>query len=376
MPTPTSESGLIAALKARAEAEGFSDMGLARAVLPREVGYRLEQSIAEGYHAGMHWLEETARRRKSPDVMWREARTAVLFAMSYAPETNPMQRLERKDAGVVSVYALNRDYHDVVKAKLKRIASWLAAATGSEVKVFVDTAPLMEKPLGEQSGLGWQGKHTNLVSRTLGSWFFIGTILTSAELPVADAETDHCGSCTACLDICPTRAFPQPRVLDAGKCISYLTIEHKGHIDVTYRKPMGNRIYGCDDCLAACPWNKFAKVASEARLMAREDLWAPPLAQLLALDEPAFRAHFSGSPVKRTGRDRFIRNCLIAAGNSNDQQLVDHVVPLVSDTSPLVRAMAVWALTQLLEPAAFSALRASHAPTEPDAQVLQEWQAA
>ena len=277
-------------------------------------------------------------------------------------------------AGVISVYALNRDYHDVVKGRLKHIAGWLAQRTGAEVKVFVDTAPLMEKPLAQKAGLGWQGRHTNLVSRDLGSWFFIGTILTAAELEPDDAETDHCGSCRACLDICPTQAFPAPYQLDARRCISYLTIEHKGHIARAFRQAMGNRIYGCDDCLAVCPWNKFASEANEAKLKAREDLVSPRIADLLALDDAAFRALFSGSPVKRVGRDRFIRNVLIAAGNSGDMSLLPRVEALLQDASPLVRAMAVWALSQLAPEPQFAAARNSHIGNEADAHVRSEWE--
>ncbi len=298
-----------------------------------------------------------------------------MLAQNYAPDMDPLERLEDRGAGVISVYALNRDYHDVVKGKLKRMAQWLAKTAGAEVKVFVDTAPLMEKPLAQKAGLGWQGKHTNLVSRELGSWFFIGTILTSAELAADESEADHCGSCHACLDICPTKAFPAPYQLDARRCISYLTIEHKGHIAREYREPMGNRIYGCDDCLAVCPWNKFAQDAREAKLQAREDLKAPRLADLLKLDDASFRALFSGSPVKRTGRDRFIRNVLIAAGNSGDRAMVPTIEPLLKDASPLVRAMAVWALSKLVPEPEFAVRRSEHLTRETDDNVRAEWEA-
>ena len=321
----------------------------------------------------MDWLAETAERRGAPKALWPEARSAIMLAMSYGQEIDAFGRLERKSHGVISTYALNRDYHDVVKGKLKKIATWFASATKSEVKVFVDTAPLMEKPLAHRAGLGWQGKHTNLVSRELGSWFFIGTILTDKTLPADEAEADHCGSCRACLDICPTQAFPAPYQLDARRCISYLTIEHRGHIDREFRKPMGNRIYGCDDCLAVCPWNKFASEASEAKLRAREDLVSPGLADLAQLDDAAFRKLFVGSPVKRLGRDRFVRNVLIAIGNSGNPDFIPVAEHLLGDASPLVRAMAVWALGQLMPQEAFQHARDVHAMTEPDLAVKAEW---
>ena len=324
----------------------------------------------------MDWMAETLERRSSPLNLWPAARSAIVFAQNYTADLDPLARLENKSSGVISVYALNRDYHDIVKGKLKRIAQWLASTTQADVKVFVDTAPLMEKPLGATAGLGWQGKHSNLVSRQLGSWFFIGSILTTAELEPDAAEQDHCGSCHACLDICPTKAFPAPYRLDARRCISYLTIEHQGHIGREFRAAMGNRIYGCDDCLAVCPWNKFAQAAAEAKLAARADLVAPPLADLLVLDDAAFRKLFSGSPVKRSGRGRFIRNVLIAAGNSGDKNLLPHVETLLADASPLVRAMAVWALSRLADTARFAALKSRFAETEPDAEVGAEWNAA
>ena len=362
-------------LRTRAREIGFDDLRIAPASLPARVGDRLDQAVADGFHGTMDWLAETAERRRSPDAMWPEARTAITLAMSYAPAIDPMLRLEQTTAGVISVYALNRDYHDFIKGKLKELAGWLAAQTGKDVKVFVDTAPLMEKPLAAQAGLGWQGKHTNLVSRELGSWFFIGTILSAAEFAVDEPEQDHCGSCRACLDICPTGAFPAPYRLDARRCISYLTIEHKGHIAREFRKPMGNRIYGCDDCLAVCPWNKFAQTAREAKLMAREDLVAPPLEQLARLDDAAFRALFSGSPVKRIGRDRFVRNVLIAIGNAGDASHLECVSGLLEDPSALVRAMAVWALSQLLPHDEFAAHRQRCLPSEADDAVKEEWNA-
>ena len=277
--------------------------------------------------------------------------------------------------GVISTYALGRDYHDVIKGRLKTLAGWLAAQTAQDVKVFVDTAPLMEKPLAQRAGLGWQGKHTNLVSREHGSWLFLGAILSAADLAHDEAETDHCGSCTACLDVCPTNAFPAPYRLDARRCISYLTIEHKGHIDSEFRQAIGNRIYGCDDCLAVCPWNKFAGTAREAKLAARPDLVSPSLADLAALDDKAFRTLFSGSPVKRIGRDRFVRNVMIAIGNSGDATLTTCARERLHDASAEVRAMAIWALSRLLPVAEFARLSAAHRDREPDPDVKREWHA-
>jgi epoxyqueuosine reductase len=370
---PISISDALQGLRSMAKAEGLSLPRIAAAHLPAIAGERLDAALSAGHHGHMAWMEDRSNQRKSPDALWPEAKSAIIFAQSYGQDIDSLARLENKGTGVISVYALNRDYHDVFKAKLKRMAQWFHQSTDEMVKVFVDTAPLMEKPLAEQSGLGWQGKHTNLVSRELGSWFFIGTILTTADLPHDTREVDHCGTCTACLDICPTQAFPVPRLLDARRCISYLTIEYKGHIASEFRKPMGNRIYGCDDCLAVCPWNKFAQATREAKLQARHDLVSPRLHDLLTLDDAAFRTLFSGSPVKRTGRDRFIRNCLIAAGNSGDASLLPHVESLMADASPLVRAMAVWAAAQLMPAADFSNLRVNHLMHETDAAVLEEW---
>jgi epoxyqueuosine reductase len=344
---PISISDTLAGLSERAWREGLSKPFVTVAHLDQRVGERLDLFLQSGHHGDMAWLEDRKNQRKSPDAVWPDAKSAIVFAQCYGQDLDPMARLQNTDEGVISVYALNRDYHDLFKGKLKRLASWFHQSTDEAVKVFVDTAPVMEKPLAQQAGLGWQGKHTNLVSRDLGSWFFIGTILTTAELPYDQPETDHCGSCTACLDVCPTKAFPAPRQLDATRCISYLTIEHKGDIPEEFRKAIGNRIYGCDDCLAVCPWNKFAQSASEMKLKARADLIAPKLADLLQLDDAAFRKLFSGSPVKRIGRDRFIRNCLIAAGNSGDASLSCHAAKLLNDDSPLVRAMAIWAMEQL-----------------------------
>jgi epoxyqueuosine reductase len=363
----------ISELRAAAEAEGFDDFAVTRARLPEIVGDRLKQFVELEHHGDMAWMEETITRRSSPDAMWSDAKSAIVLALSYAPDLDPMERLRATETGVISVYALNRDYHDVVKGKLKRLATWFARASRAEVKVFVDTAPLMEKPLAAQAGIGWQGKHTNLVSRKLGSWFFLGIILTNADLSFDAAEVDHCGSCRACLDICPTQAFPAPYQLDARRCISYLTIEHKGPIPLEFRKAMGNRIYGCDDCLAVCPWNKFAAAAREVKLVAREDLKSPALRDLLQLDDKAFRNLFSGSPVKRIGRDRFMRNCLIAAGNSGDASLVACVEDHLMDEAPVVRGAAVWALA-LLDGERFAMRKVEAA--DDDASVMAEWSAA
>lgn len=353
---------------------GFAACRVAGLRADGTAGARLSRFIAEGRHGDMDWLATTFERRCNPRKLWPEARSAIMLALNYGQDLDPLARVAQRDKGVISVYALGRDYHDVIKGKLKQLAAWFAREADAEVKVFVDTAPLMEKPLAAEAGLGWQGKHTNLVSRELGSWFFLGAILTNADLEPAAAESDHCGSCRACLDICPTAAFPAPYQLDARRCISYLTIEHKGHIAREFRAAIGNRIYGCDDCLAVCPWNKFASLGSEAKLAARADLVDPKLVVLARLDDAAFRKFFSGSPIKRTGRDRFIRNVLIAIGNSGDASLKKEAERLLSDASPLVRAMAVWALLRLSSPAEFASHRERSLPGEADATVRLEWQ--
>ena len=360
-------------IREQAAALGFDLCRFTHAHLPELTGARLAAFVEAGHHGSMHWLKETLSRRRSPECMWPDARSAIILAMNYGPQSNPLDMLERRDRAAISVYAQNRDYHDVIKGKLKTLAGKIAAANGCEVKVFVDTAPLMEKPLAEQAGAGWQGKHTNLVSREYGSWLFLGIILTSAELEADEAETDHCGTCRACLDICPTDAFPAPYRLDARRCISYLTIEHAGPIAREFRTSMGNRIYGCDDCLAVCPWNKFATVAGEAKLKARNDLSAPALAELAALDDAGFRKHFSGSPIKRIGRNRFIRNVLIAIGNSNKRELAAVAAPHMSDPDPVVRGAAVWALSRIVEPETFRQLAAERMNGETDDSVLEEW---
>jgi len=372
-------AALRAELERRAREVGFDALGITPADAIPQAAPRLHEFLAKGHHGTMGWLADTAGRRESPRALWPEARSVIMLGMNYGPDHDPLAVLDARSHGVISVYAQGRDYHDVIKGRLKQLAGWLHQASGHEVKVFVDTAPVMEKPLAEAAGLGWQGKHTNLVSRDLGSWLFLGAIFTTAELPADAPEQDHCGSCRACLDICPTDAFPAPYQLDARRCISYLTIEHTGHIPEEFRAAMGNRIYGCDDCLAVCPWNKFAQEASEAKLRARDSARSPPLSELLALDNAAFRARFSGSPIKRIGRDRFIRNVLIAAGNSEDKSLHPQVGALLDDSSPLVRAMAVWALCRLSAAAGdwadWTRLKAAHLPGETDAQVRAEWKA-
>ena len=321
----------------------------------------------------MAWMAATAERRGSPRALWSEVRSVVMLGLNYGPETDPLAALRRREAGAVSVYARHRDYHEVVKGKLKDLAGLVARQGGAEVKVFVDTAPVMEKPLAEAAGLGWAGKHTNLVSRDFGSWLFLGSIFTTLDIAPDAPMADHCGSCRACLDACPTGAFPAPYVLDARRCISYLTIEHKGHIAPELRPLMGNRIYGCDDCLAACPWNKFAEAGRDAKLRARDDLAAPPLDLLSRLDDAGFRALFAGGPIRRIGVDRFLRNVLIAIGNSGDPELGPSAVALLDHASPLVRAMAVWAARRLLGTEALVAASPGCRARETDPAVIAEW---
>ncbi|TGT65901.1 tRNA epoxyqueuosine(34) reductase QueG [bacterium M00.F.Ca.ET.159.01.1.1] len=375
MRTSTSEK-LRALINAEARRAGFEAVAVTRPDTIPLAPARLAEFVSDGFHGSMEWIAETLQRRAEPSTLWPEVRSIVVLAMNYGPDHDPRDILEKRNRGAISVYAQNRDYHDVMKGRLKEIAGKLVARAGGDVKVFVDTAPVMEKPLAEAAGLGWQGKHTNLVSRAHGSWLFLGTIFTTAELESDKAEIDHCGSCRACLDACPTNAFPAPYRLDARRCISYLTIENKGPIPREFREKIGNRIYGCDDCLAACPWNKFASAASEAKLAARNDLREPKLSELLALDDAAFRAFFSGSPIKRIGRDRFVRNVLIAAGNSGDASLAPVVRGLLGDASPLVRGAAIWALSRLLPDREFGELAATASKTEIDTAVQEEWQAA
>ena len=355
--TPLRPASLPAAIRADARALGFDVCRVARAELPSAVGERLDAAVTDGHHATMGWLADTAARRRDPRAMWRGARSAVVLGTCYTPLSDPLQTAQRKDRANISVYARSRDYHDVIKGRLKTLASKILSRAGEgDVKVFVDTAPLMEKPLAQAAGLGWQGKHTNLVSREHGSWLLLGTILTTLDLPPDAPEGDHCGSCRLCQDVCPTDAFPRPYRLDARRCISYLTIEHRGPIPHRFREAIGNRVFGCDDCLAVCPWNKFAG-RGEANRIAEPDDWRdPPLAEMLALDDAAFRGRFRGSPVKRTGRDRFVRNCAVAAGNSGDASLVFALERLARDDAPVVRGAAAWGLRRLapdVDPAAY-----------------------
>jgi len=342
-----SGSELKERLVAQSLSEGFVSCRVCRPWDVPEVPARLEAFLSAGYHGQMGWMAERTHWRGDPAALWPEARSVIMLAESYAPTHDPTEVLDHPDLAAISVYAQNKDYHDLVKKRLKRLARWLIAEAGGEVKVFVDTAPVPEKALGHAAGLGWQGKHTNLVSRDWGNWAFIGSVFTTLDIAADMAEIDHCGSCRACLDACPTDAFPAPYQLDARRCISYLTIEHKGPVSEDLRPLLGNRIYGCDDCLAACPWNKFAVAASDTRYAARDDLVAPPLAELVALDDAAFRAKFSGSPIKRIGRDRFVRNVLYAIGNSGSADLRPAAQALADDPDPAVADAARWAVNQL-----------------------------
>ncbi len=360
-------------VRERVLGEGFEATGIASPSAVRTVSRDLFAFLEAGFYGEMGWLAANADRRANPKALWPEVRSIVMAGMNYGPETDPTVALESSSRAAISVYAQGADYHDVIKGKLKSIAGDLARRTGEGVKVFVDTAPVMEKPLAKAAGIGWQGKHTNLVSREFGSWLFLGAIFTTAELKPDEPEADHCGSCRRCLDACPTRAFPAPYRLDARRCISYLTIEHKGQIPHEFRTAMGNRIYGCDDCLAVCPWNKFAETGHEMKFRPKEAAHNPPLAELLHLDDAGFRARFKGSPIKRIGRDRFLRNVLAAAGNSGDESLLQGVVALLGDASPLVRGMAVWASRRLANANQEAVLRERFSAKECDVRVRAEW---
>jgi epoxyqueuosine reductase len=364
------------ALAREARTLGFDCIGVAAPDSIPEAARHFREFLETGAHGDMDWLAQNPERRADPRGLWPEVRSLIMLGVNYGPDEDPLAILEERTRGAISVYAQGDDYHDVIKKRLKALARWLVATAHGDVKVFVDTAAVMEKPLAQASGLGWQGKHTNLVSREYGSWLFLGAIFTTLELPRDSAEIDHCGSCRACLDICPTAAFPSPYRLDARRCISYLTIENKGPIPHEFRKSIGNRIYGCDDCLAVCPWNKFAQEGREAKLAARDELRAPELAELARLDDAAFRARFTKSPVKRIGRDRFIRNVLIAIGNSGEGALAAEAERLLDDASPLVRGAAIWALAQLIERPQFDALATKAMQTETDEGVREEWHAA
>ena len=363
------DNKLLPAMRLEAEACGFSAFGVAPASAAPKAGARLRRWLADGMHGDMLWMEEKADRRQSPRALWSQVNSVIMLGMSYAPALDPLRHAASPEIGALSVYAHGADYHDVVKKALKRLARWLVAeAEEAQVKVFVDTAPVMEKPLAEAAGLGWQGKHTNLVSTAEGSWLFLGSIYTTLELPVDAPHGDRCGSCRRCQDACPTNAFSEPYRLDARRCLSYLTIEHKGPIPREFRRAMGNRIYGCDDCLAVCPWNKFAEASRQMRFWPRPALVRPRLQDLAQLGDADFRELFAGSPVKRLGRDRFVRNVIIALGNSGDAAAERVLRPLMADESPLVRGAAVWALAELgLDP--------GDPKGESDPDVLAEWAA-
>ena len=364
------------AIRDRALSSGFDAVGFAEARLGEEARAGLSEFIARGYHGDMGWLAGTAARRGDPQVLWPDARTVVVLGINYGPQEDPLAILDARDRGAVSVYAQGRDYHDTLKRRLRALAYWIEARWPGGLKLFVDTAPVMEKPLAGRAGLGWQGKHTNLVSRDFGSWLFLGEIYLSLALEPDTAEADHCGSCRRCLDACPTSAFPAPYRLDARRCISYLTIEHKGMIPLELRPLIGNRIYGCDDCLAVCPWNKFAQAAREPDFLPRPELTAPRLAALAELDDAAFRKLFAATAVKRTGRDRFVRNVLIAIGNADreDPDLVNAAQRRLDDSAPLVRAAAAWAFLRLAPPERWAAERARRLPREDDPLVRAEWE--
>jgi epoxyqueuosine reductase len=361
------------ALTREALALGFDCIGVADPGATGEAANHFRAFLDSGGHGDMDWLAAHPERRADPRALWPEVRSIIMLGVNYGPGEDPLDILKQRTRGAISVYAQGDDYHDLIRKRLKALARWLVASAGGDVKVFVDTAAVMEKPLAQAAGLGWQGKHTNLVSREFGSWLFLGAIFTTLDLPRDQADVDHCGSCRACLDICPTSAFPAPYKLDARRCISYLTIESKGPIPREFRSAIGNRIYGCDDCLAVCPWNKFAQAGRETKLAARENLRAPALAELARLDDATFRTWFAKSPVKRIGRDRFVRNVLIAIGNSGERALAGEAERLLADDSALVRGAAVWALSQLLTREQFAARAAETIDSEPDASVREEW---
>ena len=387
VPNPDKQAKLRAFIDKEAQALGFAQLRVCRASDARSRETVLRHFVEKGYHGSMDWMEETLGRRAHPTNLWDDVRSILMLGFNYGPEEDPRALLAHPDKANISVYARHRDYHDLIKGRLKLLSAKLLSRVRDNqpdgaIKVFVDTAPVMEKPLAELAGLGWQGKHTNLVSREFGSWLFLGAIFTNLDLAPDEAEMDRCGSCVACLKACPTGAFPKPYQIDASRCISYLTIENKGPIPHALRSAIGNRIYGCDDCLAACPWNKFAQQASEAKLKAREDLKAPGLVDFLALDDTAFRQHFSGSPIKRIGRNRFLRNVLIAAGNAGREAnmdkagLIDHVTPHLGDEDPLVRGAAIWALGQLMPEQEFVQMAKDHIDGETAPDVNEEWQLA
>ncbi|MCZ4279327.1 tRNA epoxyqueuosine(34) reductase QueG [Kiloniella laminariae] len=362
-----------AAIREQALSLKFDAVGFSPAEINEQTKENLRTFLARGYHGDMGWMENRLEWRENPTAMWEDAKSIIVLGVNYGPSEPPLANLAYDERGNISVYARNRDYHDFIKKRLKALARWMVENLGCQVKVFVDTAPVLEKVAAAQSGIGWQGKNTHLVSREHGSWLFLGEIYTDLDLKPEQKEEDHCGTCNRCLTVCPTDAFPAPYVLDAKRCISYLTIEYHGHIAREFRAPMGNRIYGCDDCIAVCPWNKFAEPTSEENVYPRIELTAPRLADLAELDDAGFRQIFSGSPVKRIGRDRFIRNVLIGLGNCGDAAITPRITPLLSDPSPYVRAMAVWALGRLQDHKDFSALRHQHLSGETDPDVVEEW---
>ncbi|HVY52416.1 MAG TPA: tRNA epoxyqueuosine(34) reductase QueG [Devosia sp.] len=371
--SPPDSGAILSEIRARAERLGFGAFGVTSPDARPDLREKLAAALARGWHGDMAWMESTAGRRADPHALWDGARSIIMLGMNYAPDADPLESLARKDRGSISVYARNRDYHDLIKGRLKEIAGLLHRRTGAGVKVFVDTAPVMEKPLAEAAGLGWQGKHTVLVSREHGSWLFLGAIFTDAELPLDKPHEELCGSCSRCLDICPTQAFPAPFQLDARRCLAYLNNEHEGPIPLEFRALMGNRIYGCDDCLAVCPWNKFAQASRESKLIARSELDAPSLRELAELDDAGFRALFSGSPIKRIGHARFLRNVLIAIGNSSDPALAPLAQARLTDPSPLIRGAAVWAVRRLLPAHEAGRLALDFLPREGDTTVRSEW---
>ena len=362
-------------IKEKALEIGFDAVGFTEPSLDNKISEQFDAFISKGHFGDMEWMVANAHRRRDPKVLWPEARSIIVVASNYGPETDPLDDLNADDRGNISVYARNRDYHNILKKRLKKLGRWLSETFQCDLKVFVDTAPVLEKPLAQNAGIGWQGKHSNLVSKDFGSWFFLGELFTTLEIEPDTREHDHCGSCTKCLNICPTNAFPSPYKLDARRCISYLTIEYKGHIPVEFRKPIGNRIYGCDDCLAICPWNKFSKLASEIAFIPIEKLRLPLLKELISLDDAAFRKFFSGSPIKRIGRDRFIRNTLVALGNSKTREVPTDLLKLLSDPAPIVRSMAVWALGQIGEPDIIKSSFRKLFASEKDEVVRCEWKA-
>jgi len=370
----TSPEKLAKILKTRAQKLGFDAFGIVGSDARPDLKQKLKTSLQNNWHAEMEWMEKTKARRSSPKTLWPEVRSIIILGMNYGPKSDPIADLKQKTRGNISVYAHNRDYHDLIKGRLKELAGILARHGGAKVKVFVDTAPVMEKPLAQSAGIGWQGKNTILTSRRFGSWLFLGAIFTDMQLPPNQEHEENCGSCTACLDVCPTNAFPAPFRLDARKCLAYYNNEHKGVIPIEYRKPMGNRVFGCDDCLAVCPWNKFATTASESKLQAKEELHLPALAELLVLNDEGFRKYFAGSPVKRLGQARFLRNVLIAAGNSDRSDLLPLIIATLKHKEAIVRGAAVWAIRQLAMDEKVAQLSAQFKKEESNNQVLSEWE--